>query len=67
MLYMATSSTLCTNKWLVNLCSSPATVTTEAIKMSCPNSTPMLKNSSAVVMAFCGNPISANAPAKPKP
>ncbi len=46
---------------------SAITANTEAMKSSWPTSTPTLKNSSAMGIAFCGRPISDNAPAKPKP
>ena len=39
----------------------------QAMKRSCPSSTPTLKKRSASGMAFCGNPTSRNAPAKPSP
>ena len=40
---------------------------TDAMKSSCPISTPTLKLNSASGMSSCGRPISDNAPAKPKP
>ena len=40
---------------------------TEIMKSNWPASTPTLKNSSAMGIDACGNPISASAPAKPKP
>ena len=43
------------------------TVSTAAMNMIWPISTPTLKNSRASGMAFCGKPISASAPANPRP
>jgi len=37
------------------------------MKTSWPSSTPTLKNSSAIGIAFCGSPIVASAPANPSP
>ena len=46
---------------------SPMTAKTDAMKSSCPISTPTLKKSSATGIADCGRPTSLNALAKPKP